>query len=115
VRGRNVGLYLHDIADSISAIEEYTAAIAEGDFYSNRLVQDAVVRRLEIIGEAAKNIGEDFRSKYPEIPWKKIAGMRDIIAHGYFGVKPERIWDIVSHNLPELKKQVASLIEEQEP
>jgi uncharacterized protein with HEPN domain len=61
------------------------------------------VRRLEIIGKAAKNIDDDFRSKYPEIPWKKIAGMRDIIAHGYFGVKPERIWDILHENLPELK------------
>ncbi len=111
---RNIGLYLRDIADSISAIEEYTEGIAEGDFYSNRLVQDAVVRRLEIIGEAAKNIDDDFRSKYPEIPWKKIAGMRDIIAHGYFGVKPERIWDIVRQDLPELKKQVASIIEDRE-
>lgn len=114
MNGRNVGLYLRDIADSISAIEEYTRSVKEGDFYSNRLVQDAVVRRLEIIGEAAKNIDDDFRSKYPEIPWKKIAGMRDIIAHGYFGVKPERIWDIVSQNLPELKSQVASIIEEHE-
>jgi uncharacterized protein with HEPN domain len=113
VSRRNVTLYLGDIADSISAIEEYTGKITEGDFYSNRLVQDAVVRRLEIIGEAAKNIDDEFRSKYPEIPWKKIAGMRDIIAHGYFGVKPERIWDILNENLPELKKQVSSIIKDQ--
>lgn len=114
MKRRNIGLYLRDIADSISAIEEYTRSVQEGDFYSNRLVQDAVVRRLEIIGEAAKNIDDDFRSKYPDIPWKKIAGMRDIIAHGYFGVKPERIWDIVNQNLPELKKLIASVIEGQE-
>jgi len=112
MKRRNVGLYLRDIADSISAIEEYTEEITEESFYSTRQVQDAVVRRLEIIGEAAKNIDDDFRDKHPEIPWKKIAGMRDIIAHGYFGVKLERIWDIVKQNLPELKKQIASLIEE---
>jgi uncharacterized protein with HEPN domain len=78
VKRRNIGLYLRDIADSISAIEEYTEGITEGSFYSNRQVQDAVVRRLEIIGEAAKNIDDDFRDNHPEIPWKKIAGMRDI-------------------------------------
>ncbi len=111
MKRRNIGLYLRDIADSISAIEEYTNAIMEEGFYSNRLVQDAVVRRLEIIGEAAKNIDDDFKSKYPEIPWKKIAGMRDIIAHGYFGVKLERIWDIVKQDLPRLKKQIVSAIE----
>jgi len=111
VKRRNIGLYLRDIADSISAIEEYTNAIMEEGFYSNRLVQDAVVRRLEIIGEAAKNIDDDFKSKYPEIPWKKIAGMRDIIAHGYFGVKLERIWDTVKQDLPRLKKQIVSAIE----
>ena len=111
MKRRNIGLYLRDIADSISAIEEYTNAIMEEGFYSNRLVQDAVVRRLEIIGEAAKNIDDDFKSKYPEIPWKKIAGMRDIIAHGYFGVKLERIWDTVKQDLPRLKKQIVSAIE----
>jgi len=114
VKGRNIALYLRDITDSISAIEEYTKGITEGAFYSNRLVQDAVARRLEIIGEAAKNIGDDFRNKYSEIPWKKIAGMRDIIAHGYFGVKLERIWDVVKEDLPRMKKQVASIMEEEE-
>lgn len=88
---RNIKLYLQDIWESTLAIEEYTQNLTEDEFYSNRQVQDAIVRRLEIIGEAVKNIDDDFRSKYHQIPWKKIAGMRDIIAHEYFGVKLERV------------------------
>ena len=114
MKQRNVRLYLNDISESISAIEEYTRDITESVFYSNRQVQDAVIRRLEIIGEAAKNIDDDFRNKYPEIPWRKIAGMRDIVAHEYFGVKLERIWDVVKDDLPRMKKQVALIIEEEE-
>jgi uncharacterized protein with HEPN domain len=113
MKGRDIGLYLKDITESISAIEEYVRVVTEDDFSSNRLVQDAVVRRLEIIGEAVKGIGDDFRGKYPEIPWKKIAGMRDIVAHGYFGVKLERIWDIVRQDLPQLKKQIALVMKKE--
>ena len=114
MKQRNIELYLNDISESISAIEEYTRDITESVFYSNRQVQDAVIRRLEIIGEAAKNIDDDFRNKYPEIPRRKIAGMRDIVAHEYFGVKLERIWDVVKDDLPRMKKQVALIIEEEE-
>jgi uncharacterized protein with HEPN domain len=99
-------LYLHDIWESIIAIEEYTQNVSEEKFYLNRQVQDAVIRRLEIIGEAAKNLDEDFRNKYPNMPWKKITGLRDVIAHEYFGVKLERIWEIVKTDLPELKQQM---------
>ncbi|MFQ6062916.1 MAG: DUF86 domain-containing protein [Methanosarcinales archaeon] len=109
---RNMKLYLQDIWESILAIEEYTQSISEGEFYSNRQVQDAVVRRLEIIGEAVKNIDDNFRNKYPQIPWKKIAGMRDIIAHEYFGVKLDRVWDVVKRDLPHLKQQILSIMEE---
>lgn len=110
---RNIGLYLQDIWESISAIEEYTQDLAENEFYSNRQVQDAVVRRLEIIGEAVKNIDDDFRNKYPEIPWKKIAGTRDIIAHEYFGVRLDRIWDIIEKDLPHLKQNIRLIIEQE--
>ena len=108
---RNIKLYLQDIWESTLAIEEYTQNLAEDKFYSNRQVQDAVVRRLEIIGEAVKNIDDDFRNKYTQIPWKKIAGMRDIIAHEYFGVKLERVWDVVRKDLPDIKQQMLLIME----
>jgi len=111
---RNVKLYLQDIWESILAIEEYTQNLSEDRFYSNRQVQDAIIRRLEIIGEAVKNIDDDIRDKYPQIPWKKIAGMRDIIAHEYFGVKLDRVWDIVRKDLPNLKEKIGTVIEEEE-
>jgi len=103
---RNTRLYLQDIWDSILAIEEYTQNLTEEEFYSNRQVQDAIVRRLEIIGEAVKNIDDDFRDEHFEIPWRKIAGMRDIIAHEYFGIKLERVWDIVRKDFPNLRQQM---------
>ncbi|MGB9798055.1 MAG: DUF86 domain-containing protein [bacterium] len=96
------------------AIEEYIRGISEEEFYSNRLIQDAVLRRLEIIGEAAKKIDEDFRNKYPRIPWKKITGIRDIIAHEYFGVKLERIWTVLKSDLPALKDEIKSIMEEED-
>ena len=108
---RNIKLYLQDIWESTLAIEEYTQNLAEVEFYSNRQVQDAIIRRLEIIGEAVKNIDDNFRNKYPQIPWKKIAGMRDIIAHEYFGVKLERVWDVVRKDLPHIKQQMLLIME----
>ncbi len=110
---RNIKLYLQDIQESILAIEEYTHDIAEDEFYSNRQLQDAIVRRLEIIGEAVKNIDADFRDKYPQIPWKKVAGMRDVVAHEYFGVKLDRVWDVVRNDLPRLKKEIFEIMEKE--
>ena len=108
---RAIRLYLEDIWESILAIEEYTNTLSEEDFYSNRQVQDAVVRRLEIIGEAVKNIDESFKNTYPDIPWKKITGMRDVVAHGYFGVKLERIWRVVINDIPDLKNNIMNIRE----
>lgn len=110
---RNIKLYLQDIWESTLAIEEYIQNLAEDEFYSNRQVQDAIIRRLEIIGEAVKNVDDDFRNKYPQIPWKKIAGMRDIIAHEYFGVKLERVWDVVRKDLPHIKQQMLLIMEKE--
>lgn len=106
---RKIELYLEDIWDSILAIEEYTQNVTEDNFFINRQVQDAVIRRLEIIGEATKNIDKYFKNKYPDLPWKKISGLRDVIAHEYFGVKLERIWEIVKTDLPDLKLKMSSI------
>ncbi len=106
---RDSKVYLNDVLESILAIEEYTKSLTEEEFNSNRQVQDAVVRRLEIIGEAVKCLDEEFKNKHSEIPWKKIAGMRDILIHGYFGVNIKRVWIVLKKDLPELKQRLSSL------
>jgi len=83
---RDYKIYLKDILQAIKRIEEYTKALSFEDFCKKQLVQDAVVRNLEIIGEAVKHIPEDVQKKYPVVGWKKIAGLRDILIHAYFGV-----------------------------
>jgi len=88
--------------ESIEKIEEYTSNVDEEEFYENSFVQDAVLRRLEIIGEAVKNIPEDFRTKYPDIPWRQIAGMRDVLIHAYFGVNLRRVWKVIKETFQSL-------------
>lgn len=111
---RDVKVFLEDILESIEKIEEYTANIDEEDFYENSIIQDAVLRRLEIIGEAVKNIPDDFREKYPDIPWKQIAGMRDVLIHAYFGVNWRRVWKVIEEDIQDLKFRILRILEELE-
>jgi len=112
---RDIRLYIHDILESIQAIEEYVQPTTEEDFYGNRQVQDAVLRRLEIIGEAVKKLDENFRNRYPEIPWKKVAGLRDVLIHEYFGVSLKRVWRVIKIDLVDLKLQISRIWEELKP
>ena len=104
-------VYIEDILESIEKIEEYIRDVNENDFNKNTQIQDSIFRRLEVIGEAVKNITPEFRDKYPDIPWKKIAGMRDILIHEYFGVNLERVWKVIKEDLIELKKNILKVKE----
>jgi uncharacterized protein with HEPN domain len=102
--------YLGHIRDSINNINKYTKGLEKGDFLKNNLVQDAVVRNIEIIGEAVKNLPKEFTNKHKDVPWKDISGMRDRIAHFYFGIDYALVWDTVKKDIPELKKQIQKLL-----
>jgi uncharacterized protein with HEPN domain len=108
-------IFLTHILESINLIEMYLQGVTEEHFYASTEKQDLVARRLEIIGEAAKNIPDEFRRKYPDIPWKRISGMRDIIIHQYFSINFARVWDTVVNALPLLKKQIEQIIREYPP
>ena len=103
-------MFLQHILDSIELIEEYTSGKDIEDFLENDQLKDSVVRRIEIIGEAVKNIPEHIRNEYPEVPGKDIAGMRDVVIHGYFGVDPQMVWKVVDRDLPKLKVQIEIII-----
>ena len=102
--------YLRDIFGAIGKIERYTENMNLEDFSNNELIQDGVIRNLEIIGEVVKNLPDDIKKNYPEVEWRKIAGLRDILIHAYFGVDLEIIWDIVKNKVPELKEMVREIL-----
>jgi uncharacterized protein with HEPN domain len=106
---RDINLFISDILESINLIEEYTKNITEEELSKNKLTQDAIVRRFEIIGEAVKNIPNNFRDKHPNIPWREIAGLRDVLIHGYFGINLIRVWKVIKEDLPKLKKELLSI------
>lgn len=96
-------VYLRHILDAVAQIEEYLQGVSEEEFYQTHLLQDGVIRQLEIIGEATKQISQATRSMNDHIPWKDMAGMRDKLIHDYFGVDIEQIWLTAVHDLPPLK------------
>jgi len=98
--------YINDILNAIRKIEKYTKELSFDEFTNDELIQDAVIRNLEIIGEAVKNIPKNIRNKISEIEWKKIIGLRDIVIHAYFGIDEEIIWDIIKNKLSLLKDKL---------
>jgi uncharacterized protein with HEPN domain len=109
---RDYRVYLEDILEAAAKIREYTKELSQSKFSADSKTVDAVARNLEIIGEAVKHVPDEVRSKYPEAEWKRIAGLRDILVHEYFGIDLEIIWDIVQNKLPVLEKQIQRVVED---
>jgi uncharacterized protein with HEPN domain len=104
--------YLRDLLDSIEKIRNFIKDIDFEGFKKDDKTKFAVIRALEIIGEATKHISEESRKKYPEVPWKEMAGMRDVLAHDYFGVDEETIWLTAKEKIPQLKPSIEKILAE---
>ena len=107
---RDVRLFLHDMLEAIEKIERYTAGLGFEEFEANDMVVDAVVRNLEIIGEAAKHIPQDLRNRYGEVDWRRVVGFRNIVIHEYFDVDLEIVWTIATSQLPKLKEILQTML-----
>ena len=107
-------IFIKHIMESIENIESFSKGLSKNKFEKDRLKQSAIIREIEIIGEAVKNLPIEFTVKYPYVEWSKIAGTRDKIIHHYFGIDLDIIWDIIKHDLPDLKKEIKKILEELE-
>ena len=110
---REIGDYIEDILEAMSNVVEFTKGMSYEEFVKDTKTVYAVIRALEIVGEAAKNIPEDVRKKYPDIPWRSMVGMRDKLIHAYFGVKLERVWEVVKRDIPNLKPKFERMLMEE--
>ncbi|MGH7791772.1 MAG: HepT-like ribonuclease domain-containing protein [Thermodesulfobacteriota bacterium] len=109
-RRKDIKLFINDILESIEKIVSYTQAITYNQFIEDDKTKDAVIRNLEVIGEAVKNIPSATKKKYPDINWKAIAGMRDKLIHEYFGVSYPIVWETIRNDLPTLKAEIKKVL-----
>jgi uncharacterized protein with HEPN domain len=109
---RDARLYLQDIVDSINKIQKYTDNMTLEEFELNDMAVDAVARNFEIIGEAATRVTDDIKEMYPDVPWFKMKGMRNIMAHEYFSVDLDIVWDTARKALPFVAEQIKKIIDE---
>lgn len=111
MKNRDETIYLRDILDAITKIEKYLQGVDEEAFYQDSLVQDGVIRQLQVIGEAVKRLPMGLRARYANIPWKNIAGTRDKLIHDYSGIKLGAVWSTTQNDVPALKETVQRMLE----
>ena len=109
---RNIELYLKDIIENMERAKDFIKEMNYDEFVKDTKTNFAVLRCLEIIGEATKHIPEQIRQKYPEVPWKDIAGMRDKVIHFYFGVKLDRVWLVIKEDIVQIKPMIKKVLDE---
>jgi len=109
---RDYTIYLKDILAAIQSIEEFIAGMDLDSFQGDDKTTSAVIRKLEIIGEAVKQLPDEIRQKHPEVPWKEMAGMRDRLIHFYFGVDYHLVWKAITERLPQVKQKIEKVLQE---
>ncbi len=114
MKTRDVRDYLRDILNAVDEVETFVKDMSFEDFAKDRKTVNAVVRSIEVIGEASKHIPVSLRETYPVLPWKEMSGMRDKLIHGYFGIDLETIWKATREDIPSLKNTVQRMLKEQE-
>jgi len=114
-RWKKILFRLKHIKEHAEKILGWLVGVGKKDFWENELLQAAVIRELEVIGEAAKGLSDAFKRKYPEAPWKEMAGMRDVLIHGYFEVDLEEVWTTATEDVPELHRQISRILSEPQP
>ena len=109
---RDNTIYLRHMLDELEFIRQSTDGVTEEAFLANPLLQHGIVRAIEVLGEAVKNISDPFRDAHPEIPWRDIAGARDKFSHGYFEIELDLVWDIVQRDVPDLQQKIERLLDD---
>ncbi len=109
-KGREIDDYLADVMDAILEVEEFTNGMSYDAFVADKKTVNAVIRSLEVLGEATKHIPATFRHKHADIPWSKMAGMRDVLIHDYMGVDLKTVWKVAQERLPEIKPLIVDLV-----